>query len=79
MPSIRKKEKERERKKSIKANKQEWELLPACLHSPPDNRIGSAIRFLYSLPHRSVTEFTFSSLPLDSGFLTRLCYMIWSK
>lgn len=61
--SIRGKKKGKREKKSIKANKQEWELLPACLHSPPDNRNGSAIRFLYNLPHRGVTEFTLPSPP----------------
>lgn len=68
LPLEKKKRRERE-KKSIKANKQEWELLPACLHSPPDNRIGSAIRFLYSLPHRSVTQFTAFRFWLFDSFM----------
>lgn len=77
--SIKKKNTAKRKKKSIKPNKQEWELLPACLHSPPHNRNGSTIRFLYNLPHRGVTEFTFPFLHLDSAFGTSQCYVIWSQ
>lgn len=63
--------------KSIKANKQEWGLLPACLHSLLDNRNGSTIRFLNNLPHSSVTEFTFSFLHLDSASGIGHCWALY--
>lgn len=76
-----KKEREggKEEKKSTKANKPEWELLPACPHSPPNNRNGSVIRFFSNFPHCGATRFFSFFYFLNFGIyiVVGVCFLLF--